>query len=51
MNANEVLTDILEDNSRWQMRVLEIVDEPCMRYKPHPEANDIGVTIWAKSTL
>jgi DinB superfamily len=46
MNASEVLIDLLQDNLRRLHRVLEAMQEECLRWRPDPGGNSIEVTVW-----
>ena len=46
MNANEVLTDLLEDNRRRLRRVFAAMGDECVLWQPEAEANSIAVTVW-----
>lgn len=46
MNANDILIDLLEDNKRRLHRLFAEMDDACLYWKPHPEANSIAITVW-----
>lgn len=46
MNANDVLIDLLEDNRRRLLRLLDNLSDDCIAWKPEPDANNIVVTVW-----
>jgi hypothetical protein len=46
MNANDVLTDLLEDNRRRLHRLYAAISEDCVYWKPDADANNITVTVW-----
>jgi len=46
MNANDVLIDLLEDNRRRLLRLLNTLSDECLMWKPEADANSITVTIW-----
>ncbi len=46
MNANEVLTDLLEDNRRRLLRLLDTLSDECLQWRPEPSANNMVITIW-----
>lgn len=46
MNANDVLIDLLADNQRRLHRVLTIMPDECLYWKPDRESNNIAVTVW-----
>jgi len=51
MNANDVLIDLLRDNVRRLHRVMDAMDEDCLRWTPDAEANSIAVTVWHMGRL
>ncbi len=46
MNANDVLIDILEDNRRRLLRLMDTTPDNLLTWQLEKDANTIGVTIW-----
>jgi hypothetical protein len=46
MNANDVLVDLLEDNRRRLNRLLNVLSDECVNWRPETGANNIAITIW-----
>jgi hypothetical protein len=46
MNANEVLIDLLEDNRRRLLRLMDSISDDCIFWRPEAEANSIAITVW-----
>jgi len=46
MNANEVLVDLLEDNRRRLHRLLAVINDDCLTWRPEANANSIALTVW-----
>jgi hypothetical protein len=46
MSASDVLIDLLEDNRRRLLRLLETIDDDCLFWRPEARANSISITIW-----
>lgn len=51
MNANDVLIDLLEDNWRRLLRMLESVPDDCLYWRPDAVSNHIVLTMWHMGRL
>jgi hypothetical protein len=51
MNANQVLIDLLEDNRRRLLRMLDTVPDDCLYWRPDAESNHIALTMWHMGRL
>jgi hypothetical protein len=46
LDGNQVLSDLMRDNQRRVLRLLDRVDDACFRWRPDPGANDMALTLW-----